>query len=81
MVETLTPIRTQQRVKVAAGTGALRQSGRRERSIAPVRDTTQTWFWSAGWLEGEVEASRDLRQGRSTVFENADDFLASLRDS
>ena len=38
----------------------------------------QAWFWTEEWHEGELEADRDLREGRYTVFENMDAFIAGL---
>lgn len=38
----------------------------------------QAWFWSTAWQAGEAEADRDLRDGRGTVYDSDDDFLASL---
>jgi hypothetical protein len=38
----------------------------------------QEWFWSEEWQAAEREAEADLAAGRLEVFENDEDFLASL---
>lgn len=38
----------------------------------------QEWFWSDEWQAAEREAEADLAAGRYEVFENDEDFLASL---
>lgn len=38
----------------------------------------QAWFWDDDWHEGERQADRDIREGRTEVFLDADDFLKSL---
>lgn len=38
----------------------------------------QEWFWSEEWQAAEREAEADLAAGRYEVFENDEDFLASL---
>jgi AbrB family looped-hinge helix DNA binding protein len=45
---------------------------------AKVIDATQAWFWMPEWQAGEREASADIRAGRLTVYESAEDFLAAL---
>lgn len=41
-------------------------------------DSTQAWFWTRSWQAGEAEASTDITEGRTEVFDSDDDFLASL---
>ena len=41
-------------------------------------DSTQAWFWTAEWQEGEREASSDIGAARTTRFESDEEFLASL---
>lgn len=43
-------------------------------------DAAQAWFWTPEWQTGEREASADIASGRVDVYENDDDFLASLGD-
>lgn len=38
----------------------------------------QAWFWEDEWLEGEREADRDIREGRTVGAMSEDDFLSSL---
>ena len=38
----------------------------------------QAWFWDPEWQAGEREADQDIRHGRVTRYESADDFIASL---
>ena len=35
-------------------------------------------IWSPAWMAGEIEASADIDEGRTEVFETLDDFLESL---
>lgn len=43
-----------------------------------VIDSTQAWFWTPSWQRGEAEAEADIAGGRLTVFEDDEEFLASL---
>lgn len=43
-------------------------------------DSTQAWFWTRTWQEGEVAASADIEAGRTTVHGSTEDFLAALGD-
>lgn len=43
-----------------------------------VIDSTQAWFWTPAWQEGEHRASEDIREGRTEVFNSDEDFLSSL---
>ena len=38
----------------------------------------QEWFWTEEWQAAEREAEADLTAGRFEVFDNDEDFLASL---
>ncbi len=42
-------------------------------------DASQAWFWEPRWQAMEREADKDIRAGRTEVFENEDEFLAALR--
>ncbi|MFL5833896.1 MAG: hypothetical protein ACJ76B_07940 [Solirubrobacterales bacterium] len=41
-------------------------------------DPEQAWFWTREWQQREREADKDLAAGRSSRFENDEDFLAAL---
>ena len=41
-------------------------------------DPEQAWFWSTEWQKGEAEAEDDKRHGRSKVYFNDKEFLASF---
>lgn len=41
-------------------------------------DSTQAWFWTRTWQEGEAAASADIEAGRTTVHRSTEDFLAAL---
>lgn len=41
-------------------------------------EASQAWFWDPRWQEGELQASRDIAEGRTRRFESADEFLESL---
>lgn len=41
-------------------------------------DSTQAWFWTRIWQEGEAAASADIEAGRTTVHRSTEDFLAAL---
>jgi len=43
-----------------------------------VIDSTQAWFWTPAWQQGEAEATADIDAGRTTEHGSAEDFLASL---
>jgi hypothetical protein len=75
----VTVVESPQRVAVRSTGGAV-QRVLPEGAVGPVRDTSQAWFWNPTWQAGELEASRELREGRGRVFETAEDFLASLDD-
>jgi hypothetical protein len=80
-IDTLARIKSPQHVVVRVrGAGALQMDTHREREMGLVRDLSQAWFWTPGWLAGEAEATLDIRNGRTRVFETAEDFLASLTD-
>lgn len=38
----------------------------------------QLWFWSDAWQAGEREADADLKAGRYTTYDTAEEFLAAL---
>ncbi|GLY06033.1 AbrB family transcriptional regulator [Actinoplanes sp. NBRC 101535] len=39
---------------------------------------SQQWFWEKRWQEGERRADADIAAGRTTTYENVDDFMDSL---
>ncbi len=41
-------------------------------------DSTQAWFWTAGWQVREREASDDIRAGRVRRFRSDKEFMAHL---
>ena len=43
-------------------------------------DSTQAWFWTRSWQEGEAAASADIAAGRITRSNSSEEFLASLDD-
>lgn len=45
-----------------------------------VTDIAQDWFWTRSWQLGEAEASSDIANGRTEVFESDEAFLASLAE-
>ncbi|MFN2488340.1 MAG: hypothetical protein ABR529_01085 [Actinomycetota bacterium] len=42
-------------------------------------DRDQEWFWTSEWQEGERRASDDIREGRTTFYEDGDDFRTALK--
>jgi AbrB family looped-hinge helix DNA binding protein len=43
-----------------------------------VIDSSQAWFWTETWQEGEREASADIDAGRSRRYGSDEEFLDSL---
>ena len=41
-------------------------------------DAGQAWFWAEGWQRGERRATQDIRDGRVSPSQGADEFLDSL---
>jgi hypothetical protein len=41
-------------------------------------DADQAWFWTEAWQRGERRASLDIRDGRVSPVQGADEFLDSL---
>jgi hypothetical protein len=81
LIDAPVKIQTPQRVELRLREGAVDLGSSTEQRIGPVRNrSSQPWFWEPGWLAGETEATLDIRDGRTQVFESADDFLASLDD-
>ena len=39
---------------------------------------SQAWFWAESWQEGERRADADIAAGRTTTYDNVDDFMDSL---
>jgi bifunctional DNA-binding transcriptional regulator/antitoxin component of YhaV-PrlF toxin-antitoxin module len=39
---------------------------------------SQAWFWTESWQEGERRADADIAAGRTTTYDNVDDFMDSL---
>jgi AbrB family looped-hinge helix DNA binding protein len=44
-------------------------------------DPEQRYWWTEEWQEGEREVERNYREGNFEVFDNANDFLKSLKSS
>ncbi len=44
-----------------------------------VIDSTQAWFWSPEWQQGEREAEADLAAGRVETFASGEVMIAALR--
>lgn len=42
-------------------------------------DKEQAWFWTRRWQEGEREAEKDIRAGRTHSFDSAREAIAFLR--
>lgn len=42
-------------------------------------DRDQRWWWTEEWQSGEREAEKDLRAGRTKVFESVEDLTNDLR--
>jgi AbrB family looped-hinge helix DNA binding protein len=40
--------------------------------------TDQRWFWTQEWQEGEREASAAIAAGKTTSYDNTEEFLAAL---
>jgi bifunctional DNA-binding transcriptional regulator/antitoxin component of YhaV-PrlF toxin-antitoxin module len=40
----------------------------------------QAWFWTVEWQAKEAEAEAAIRAGDTAVFQDSDDFMASLGD-
>ena len=47
----------------------------------PDRLPSQWWFWTPEWQAGERLVDEELRTGQYEVFDNMDDFLASLGET
>ncbi len=43
-------------------------------------DKDQAWFWTKRWQEGEREAEKDIREGRTHGFDNAEEAIAFLHN-
>lgn len=39
---------------------------------------SQQWFWDKRWQDGERRADADIAAGRTTTYDNVDDFMDSL---
>ncbi|PWK49549.1 hypothetical protein BC793_104223 [Actinoplanes xinjiangensis] len=39
---------------------------------------SQAWFWAENWQERERRADADIAAGRTTTYDNVDDFMDSL---
>ncbi len=39
---------------------------------------SQAWFWTESWQEGERRADADIAAGRTTTYDDVDDFMDSL---
>ncbi len=47
---------------------------------ARIIDAEDAWFWTKEWQEGEVEADRNITEGRiSGPFDTTEDFLKELK--
>jgi hypothetical protein len=56
----------------------LRKDDRPELAPRPAVEASQAWFWSERWQGMEREADADIRAGRITRFNSAEEFLAEL---
>jgi hypothetical protein len=41
-------------------------------------DSSQAYFWTQRWQEGELQVDADLIEGRYQDFTNMDDLIANL---
>ncbi len=41
-------------------------------------DKSQAYFWTEEWQRGEIEATEDIRAGRTSEFADVEDLIASL---
>jgi len=41
-------------------------------------DKSQEYFWTEEWQRGEIEASDDIKAGRTTEFSDVEDLISSL---
>jgi len=44
-------------------------------------DKSQAYFWTEDWQEAEIEAERDLAEGRVESYETVDDLIAGLEQN
>lgn len=42
-------------------------------------DKDQRWWWTEEWQKGEREAEREIRTGRTQVFETVEELIKDLR--
>lgn len=42
-------------------------------------DKSQAYFWTEEWQRGEIEATKDIRAGRTSEFVDVEDLIASLK--
>lgn len=42
-------------------------------------DPEQAWFWTSGWLAGELEAERETDTDPGVVYDDVEAFKAALR--
>lgn len=48
--------------------------------VKKLADKGQAWFWTKRWQEGEREAEKDIREGRTHGFDNAEEAIAFLHN-
>jgi AbrB family looped-hinge helix DNA binding protein len=41
-------------------------------------DKSQAYFWTEEWQRGEIEATEDIKSGRTTEFSDVEELIASL---
>jgi AbrB family looped-hinge helix DNA binding protein len=41
-------------------------------------DKSQAYFWTEKWQRGEIEATEDIKSGRTREFTDVEDLIASL---
>lgn len=41
-------------------------------------DKSQAYFWTEEWQRGEIEATEDIKSGRTREFTDVEDLIASL---
>jgi len=50
----------------------------KELAKAKAIDTSQAWFWTKEWQEGERKASEDIKKGRVKEFDSVEDLIIDL---
>lgn len=53
--------------------------GRVQRKPTKLIDSSQAYFWTKEWQEGEREAEEDIRKGRVKVSKSVKELIKDLR--